>query len=332
MGDSIITGILSGQGAKSLTILMILLLSGTLLVRLTGLPLIQIIHKVIRGVIWVFGRAINKQEEVYHRDLEIGKLDKKRTKVKLYRFLSDLIIDLNLEHTGIRPYELLWVTVILTLTGTGLLCKLLFGSMALLVVLGPILVLAVFCIMYTRANIAHDTRIESVLEAENIICNNIKIGVVAAVRESLDVLPDAVRDDFKDFVSNVEQRNTHIKTALLELNMKLGGIADDFIKKCIVFELEETHGVAGMFQDIVEINQIRMQMRIEMKRKFEEVTSSFVMGAAMIFGFLLGVLVIFPDVRGYYFGNIIGNIIIAIDVLLLVIEYVIITMLRAQEL
>ena len=33
----------------------------------------------------------------------------------------------------------------------------------------------------------------------------------------------------------------------MELNAQLGSVADDFIKKCIVFEMEEEHGIAGMF-------------------------------------------------------------------------------------
>ena len=96
--------------------------------------------------------------------------------------------------------------------------------------------------------------------------------------------------------------------------------------------MEEEHGIAGMFQDIVEINNINLEMRVEMKRKFEEVKSEFKIGAAMIFAFLGGVLAIFPNVREFYFTTWIGQLIIAIDVLLLILEYVFITYLRAQEL
>lgn len=331
-GDSIVKSILSGQGAKTLTIFMIVLVSVLILMSITKLPLVGLFHSFLMFLKSIFARAINKQEEVYHRDLEVGKLNEKRTKVKLYRFLNDLIIDLGMSHTGITPYELLWMTILLTMIVTSIVCKLLFGTFAMAIFLGPIMILGVFCVMYTRANVAHDTRIESVLEAENIICNNIKIGVVAAVRDSLNVLPAAVRQDFQDFVNDVETKNTHVRTALMELNGKLGGIADNFIKKCIVFEMEEQHGIAGVFTDVVEVNNIVMQMRIEMKRKFEEVVNNFVIGALMIFFFLGAVLVIYPDVREFYFGNFVGNIIIAIDMLLLVIEYVYITMLRAQEL
>ena len=208
----------------------------------------------------------------------------------------------------------------------------LFGSFLITIVMFPIALVGVFCVLYTRANIAHDTRIENVIEAENIICNNIKVGVLVAVRESLDVIPKELRPTFKDFVDNVEQKNYHIKTALMELNKNLGSVADDFIKKCIVFEMEEEHGVSGMFADIVEINNINMEMRTEMKRAFEEVKYNFRIGAGMIFAFLIGVLYVFPTVREFYISTWMGQSIIAIDILLLIVEYVYLTYLRAKEL
>lgn len=331
-GDSLFSHLGTSEGATSMTILFILITAWLLIISITKMQISGLIKQFLNFVSKVFGKFINKKEETYHRDIEIGKLNEKRTTVKLYRFLSELIIDLNMSQSGITPYELLTITCILTITVTAIICKMLFGTFIMVIPMGPIAIVGVFCVMYTKANIAHDARIENVIEAENIICNNIKVGVVVAVRDSLDVIPKEVRPDFKDFIDNIEQKNYHIKTALLELNAKLGSIADDFIKKCIVFEMEEEHGIAGMFQDIVEINNIKMEMRIEMKRKFEEVKTNFIIGAGMIFTFLAGVLIVFPLVRDFYFKTGLGQIIIAIDMLLLILEFVYITYLRAKEL
>ena len=73
-------------------------------------------------------------------------------------------------------------------------------------------------------------------------------------------------------------------------------------------------------------------MRTEMKRKFEEVVLEFMTGASMILIFIGGILAIYPDVRHFYFKTAIGQIIIAIDILILISEFVYITYLRAQEL
>lgn len=329
---NIFSALNSVETATTVTIVVLIILALALLVKITKLPVMTMLHKFGRWCMGLVSKLISKQERVYHRDLEIGKIDEKRKRVKLYRFLSDLIIDLNMSYSGITPYELLYLTLAAVFLTSAFISKILFGNWFMAIILCPILTVAVFCIMYTKANIAHDARIEAVIEAENIICNNIKIGVVAAIRESINTLPKEVRQDFRDFIDNVEYKNYHVKTALQELNSKLGAIADDFIKKCIVFELEEEHGIAGMFADVVEINNIKMQIRIEMKRRFEETMHSFKVGASMIFAFLAGVLFLYKDIRTFYFEHPIGQIIICIDILILIAEYVYITYLRAKEL
>ena len=332
-GESSIFASLNNIGTVvSVTVCLLVLGCIILIMRATGLKLIELLHKIGKGFVRILGKFINKKEKKYHRDISIGKINEKRTKVKLYKFLSELIIDLNMKESGITPYELLLLTCLIVALVTTLICQLMFGNLFLTIVFTPIVIIGTFCVLYTRANIAHDTRIEAVLEAENIICNNIKVGVVVAVRESIDVIPKAVRADFRDFIDNVEQKNYHIKTALMELNNRLGSVADDFIKKCIVFEMEEEHGIAGMFADIVELNTINFEMRSNMKRQFEEVKTQFIIGGAMIMAFLIGVLAIFENVRDFYLTTVIGQIILAVDALLFITEFVYITYLRAKEL
>lgn len=319
-------------GAVTLAVFFIVLLALLIVVEITGLNLFELLLTFFSWLLKVFGGFINKRETAYHRDVEIGKLNEKRQTVKIYRFLNDLTIDLGVKQKGATPYEFLFIVMVSCLFVTIAVCKILFGSLLMVIVMYPIIFAAVLCILYTRANVAHDARIEAVIEAENIICNNIASGVVPAVKGSIDVMPQQVRGNFKDFLDNIEHKNYHIRTALMELNAHLGSIADDFIKKCIVFETEEEHGIAGMFHDVVEINNIKMEMRTEMKRKFEEVKNQFIMGAAMIIIFLFGVIAIYPDVQHFYFKTPMGQIILALDALIMVIEFVYITYLRAKEL
>lgn len=331
-GDSLFSSLNTMHGARSVTMLMLAILCIMLLVQISGLPIIVLIKKFLSKIAKIIGKVVNKKEEKYHRDIAIGKITEKRASYKLYNFLSELIIDLNLTDSGITPYELLYITCFIVTVVVAVICKLLFGSYFMTIFMDPIAIVGVFAVMYTKANIAHDQRIENVIEAENIICNNIKVGVVVAIRDSLNVIPKEVRPYFKDFVDNIEQKNYHIRTALLELNANLGSIADDFIKKCIVFEMEEERGISGMFQDIVEVNNIRMEMRTEMKRRFEEVKTDFIVGASMIFVFMAGVLAVYPDVRNWYFTTGTGQVLIAIDILIIIMEFVFITFLRAKEL
>ena len=319
-------------GAVTIAIFCIVVLLLMIIIRITGLNLFELFMKFLKWLLHVCGKFINKRETIYRRDLVVGKKEKKRNTVKIYRFLNDLTIDLGLKQKGATPYEFLFIVAVCVLFGTIALCQVLFGSVVMAIIMYPIVFAAVICILYTKANIAHDTRIESVIEAENIICSNITNGVVIAIRNSIDVMPNQIRGAFRDFLDNIDHKNYHIRTALMELNAQLGSVADDFIKKCIVFETEEEKGISGVFTDITEINNVKMEMRTEMKRRFEEVKTQFIIGGTMIFVFLGGVLAIYPDVAHFYLKTPIGQIVIAIDILIVVMEFVYITYLRAKEL
>lgn len=320
------------EGVTSIAVIGFICVAGFILIKYFHIDLFGVGIRWTGKTVKLIGRKINAGEKRYHRDLSIGKINEKRKRVKLYRFLNDLIIDLRLKKRGATPYEFLVFIIALAVLVSLVFCELLFRSIFMGILMIPIVFIAIMCGLYTRANMEHDARIEAVLESENIISNNIKDGVVVAVRNSMDMMPVKVRGEYRDFLDNVELKNLHIRTALLELNNNLGSIADDFIKKCIVFEMEEEHGVAGMFRDVVEINHVKSELRMEMKRKFEEISFQFVIGAGMIGAFLAGVLAIYPSVREWYFSSIPGRLLLAGDCLILLLEFVYITYLRAREL
>ena len=219
------------EGVVTAAVIGIIILTIMLVMIITGNNPFQLVTKVLKIVLNLFSKFINRKETRYHRDLAIGKINDKCRRVKIYRFLNDLIIDLDLKQRGATPYEFLFIVGILTAIGDILICKLLFGTLVLAVVLFPIILCGVICLLYTRANLAHDRRIEAIIEAENIICNNISNGVLVAVKGNIHVIPTEVREEFKDFIDNVESKNFHIRTALQELNNNLGSTADDFNKK-----------------------------------------------------------------------------------------------------
>lgn len=320
------------NGAVNIAVIGFILILLITLAKIMHVDLLKFGLEIIRKFVSLSSKSIYNKEQRYHRDLAVGKINEKTKRVAIYRFLNDLIIDLGLKKRGATPYEFLAFILVLSALVSLVGCELLLGSFLLGIVMFPIIFAAIMCGLYTKANIAHDTRIEAVIESENIISNNIKDGVMVAVRNSIDLMPTVVKSEFRDFLDNIEHKNYHIRTALLELNNNLGSVSDDFIKKCIVFEMEEEHGVAGMFRDVVEINNIKTELRNDMKHKFEEVSAEFIIGALMIFAFLFGVLVIYPDIRDFYLKNIIGNLILGVDFLILIAEFVYITYLRAKDL
>ena len=320
------------SGAVNITVAGLLIILGYVLVRFCNVNLLGFGISIIQKISKFTNQAIYKKEKKYHRDLEIGKINDKTRRVKIYKFLNDMIIDLGLKKRGATPYEFLTFVIFISIVAGLTLCKLLFNSLLTAIIMTPIIFAALMCVLYTKGNREHDSRIDAVIQAENIISNNIKDGVVVAVRNSIDLMPAKIRGEFRDFLDNIEHKNMHIRTALLELNNNLGSISNDFIKKCIVFEMEEEAGLAGVFKDVVEVNNIKTNMRNMMKRKFEEISAQFAIGALMIFTFLGGVLIIYPTVREWYFTTTPGRVLLALDCVLMLVMYVIITWLKAREL
>jgi membrane protein len=283
-------------------------------------------------ILKITGKNINKAERDYERNLEIGRYKQKSIRVKVYKFLNDLTIDLDLKSSGYTPYTLLFFIVAVSVVIAFIVSNIVFRNLWLFIFALPIVFAAISCFLYTRANIAHDSRIDDVIASENIISNNVSKGVVVSIRMNLDSFPIKLQPVFREFVDSVETRNTHVRTALLELGSNLGSVSDDFIQKCITFELEEEHGLVGIFNDVVEVNSIKSEFRIYMKRKFEEVMFEFLVGLGMIFFFLGGIIALYPMLQKFYFTNILGQILLLLDGLIVVSEFVYITYLRAQEL
>lgn len=283
-------------------------------------------------ILKITGKNINKAERDYERNLEIGRYKQKSIRVKVYKFLNDLTIDLDLKASGYTPYTLLFFIVAVSFVIAFIVSNIVFRNLWLFIFALPIVFAAISCFLYTKANIAHDSRIDDVIASENIISNNVSKGVVVSIRMNLDSFPIKLQPVFREFVDSVETRNTHVRTALLELGSNLGSVSDDFIQKCITFELEEEHGLVGIFNDVVEVNSIKSEFRIYMKRKFEEVMFEFLIGLGMIFFFLGGIIALYPMLQKFYFTNILGQILLLLDGLIVVSEFVYITYLRAQEL
>lgn len=331
MGNSIFN--ISPSTVILLAMTLIFIFAIFILVYVFGINVLKLITDTLASIGNLIGVSVKRREDSYARDIAIGKINKEHRRHKTYRFMNDLIIDLDIKKRGITPYSFIIIIIAVSLVVDIYATQLLFsGNIIMGIILFPVSLALIVCVAYTKANMAHNARISAVIEAENIISNSIADGVVLAVKNNIDLLPKQVKVAYEDFVLNVEKRNIHVKPALNELNNQLGSMSDDFIKKCIQFELEEADGSVLIFQEVVELNNLKNDLRIKMKYSIDAVTYQIVISAAMIFAFLGGVIAIFDVVRNFYFNTIAGQIILMLDILILVGESVYITYLRAREL
>lgn len=232
----------------------------------------------------------------------------------------------------ISPYVFLTLVTIAAV-GCGILVSvLLLGGIGYAIIMVPVCEAAILAYYYTKANKRERHRIKALLEAINTVSSNMKGGIVPAVRESINSIDASVRYMFTDFLDAVEVRNTHVVTALGDLRRDMTPVGDDFVRKAITFEQGEERGLSDVFKDVIEVNNMKIRMMQKQEDAFKKVEFDFKVSTLGIFGFLVGVLAIYGDVRHWYFSTSIGSLILVVDAVLLLAEYVYMISLRARAL
>ena len=287
------------------------------------------ISKGIQKFMQVLMSKAQKKEQQTLEAVQSGRKDKKA--LSLYNWLKR-ICNTMWGSREISPYVFLGM-ITLAAAGAGILVSvLLLGGLGFVVIMFPICEAALLAYFYTEANKRERHRIRVLLEAINTVSSNMKGGVVPAVAESINSIDVTVRYMFQDFLDSVKIRNTHILTALSNLQEDMSPIGDDFIRKAKTFEQGEERGLSDVFKDVIEINNMKIRMMQKQEDAFKKVEFDFKVSTAGIFGFLAGVLAIYTDVRQWYFSTSLGSLILVIDLVLLLAEYVYMVSLRARAL
>lgn len=307
----------------------VLTVSSALIIKITGKKTIETAHMVGIKMLNKYKKSYSLKDKKYRRHLVLGRVSKKRQ--KRYEFLNDLTIDLGLKKRDIAPYQLMYYILTANILAATLVCQVIFGNLLMYFLVYPMVLAATVCILYTKANICHEDRVHDIIEAENTISASIGMGVVASVEQSIDALPIRVKAEFETFISNIKDKNWHIRKALEELEMGLGTSSKEFIRRCIVLETRETSGTRESFKSLIQLNNIEVEIRVENARKIKAQVNEFIIGVSAILLFLIGVIAAYPDVRDFYFNNIIGKFLILMDFMIVIAEFVYITKLRASE-
>lgn len=283
----------------------------------------------IKKLLKVLFSTAQKKERKQLEAVQSGRKSKKTLSV--YKWLYHICNTL-WGSRDISPYVFLSVVTLASI-GLGTLVSVLFlGSIFYSLIMIPVCEAAILAFFYTKANKRERHRIRALLEAINTVSSNMKGGVVPAVHESLNSIDASVRYMFTDFLDAVEVRNTHVITALEYLRQDMSPVGDDFIRKVKTFEQGEERGLSDVFKDVIEINNMKLRMMQKQEDAFKKVEFDFRISTLGIFGFLIGVLAIYGDVRHWYFSTSIGSLVLVIDAVLLLAEYVYMVSLRARAL
>lgn len=250
-----------------------------------------------------------------------SKLEKtKTTMISRYNDLAESLI---------RDYNLP-----LTLDGFNTLVSIVFALLIIIAVLflknltmsvlvSISLIVTAFTYFIMQSRLAESSKIESIMDAEDLICPLARDGVMVAVKkvlESREYLSPGIRHYFIQFVDNCENHGYSFKRAMDVLNRQLGPKFDNFAEKAIVFEYNERKGMADIFLDIVDENAAIREINARKNRMFREMNREFIIKTALVGLFILYSLT-GSDMRSFLTSTDIGRAVIGAAIITICLSF-----------
>lgn len=234
---------------------------------------------------------------------------------KLYNWINEQLIAAGMKRVGVTPvgYMLFWGTIsAITAIVIGIICNL---NVFLYVVIFFILV-AVFLVA-TRVFVAGkmEKREADVMDALDLIIPEISSGVKNAIARYVDNFSPSLQQDFKIFLSNIQDRGMSFEDAMFILADSLGNIFKDFAQKAVFYEALGEEDMRGIFDDIVETNRQRRELRYNNNLEFGVLRLSFIISAGITIGYFIFLMATDWFSRYFFLTTTWGNILLVAIVL-----------------
>lgn len=179
------------------------------------------------------------------------------------------------------------VCIIFTILVLAILVVLQSVTLSVLVAISLIVGLITYFTMKSR--IMQAAKLESIMDAEDLICPLARDGVLVAIKkvlESEEYIDRNIRPYFIQFVDNCENYGYSFRRAMEILNRQLGPKFDGFAKKAISFEYNERKGMADIFLDIVDENAALREINVRKNRIFKKMNFDFILKTLLVVGFV----------------------------------------------
>lgn len=218
---------------------------------------------------------------------------------KLYNWVNEQLIASGLKRVGVTPvgYLLFWGVI-------AAITTIVIGIMFNLNPVIYILIYAILCVVFlvsTRVFVAGkmEKREADVMDALDLIIPEIGSGVKNAISRYVDNFAPSLQQDFKVFLSNIQDRGMSFEDAMFVLADSLGAIFKDFAQKAVFYEALGEEDMRGIFDDIVETNRQRRELRYINNLEFHTLKTSFLLSTAIAFGYFI--FLMFTDAFSRYF-------------------------------
>ena len=220
---------------------------------------------------------------------------------KLYNWINEQIIALGYKRLGVTPigYLLFWMIV-----SGGIGFGLYFAGIVGLVTYVPVVGVIFVCILViTRVAVSGrlEKREADIMDAVDLVIPSITEGVKNSISRYQDSFDVDIREDFKRFLDDIQDRGMPFPDAMQALTDNLGLAFKDFAQKAIYYEAVGDPELAIAFDDIVETNRLRRELRDHNNIKFGELRMAFIASSAITMGYFVFQVTTDPFTKNFFF-------------------------------
>lgn len=268
----------------------------------------------LQGIVVKISSTIGKKIGIYtsDKDYQLQRYIYQHSKsplTKLYNWVNQQLIALGLKKQGVTP------TGYLTFWGlAAVLLGTVIGIVTHLGLFTFFIWILCFILMLMLTRVIVSERIEKreldVMNAIDLIVPEAGSGIKNAIATYIDNFAPSVRDDFRAFLTNINERGYSFEDAMYMLSDNLGTVFRDFAQKAIYYEKVGEKEMLDIFTDITETNRLRRQLRDENTTAFNTLKVNFLVSTLLTAGYFVFLMMTDSFSRSFFLQSMPGKVLL----------------------
>lgn len=277
--------------------------------RLVGIRLMRINKRVERV------SSINKHSKTY----------------KISNYFKGIIENLDMNKDKVTPTGLLTFISCLSISLALILVILMDAFMLLIPATLAIFYLTVVVFKFMSL-VRFEKREAEIMDAVDLLVSDVKGGVQNAITRYKYSFHANIRPYFLEFLDDIKNKGYSFKSAMLNLNEKLGFTFTDFAQKAIMYEEKADRDMDDIFSSLIEVNRFKRQLRDINNKEFNSLRTEFLLSVLVIVGYGLFSINTDAFIAYFFLKSFFGRLLIIIDVVIVAWVLAYITSIKAKSL
>ena len=284
--------------------------------------------KVSRFIAKTFGNKFRSANKKFKRS---ANLKSKGLMNKIYTILSNIVVNLNLQRSGVTVFGLLLFMIITSFLAAVLIGILFKFEVGFIIPMFVVSFAGVFVVMEFKALGQKEKYENEIMDAVDLLVSDVKSGIHNAIVIYMQSFHPDIRPYFREFVDNTNTKGLSFKSAMIILNDRLGITFSDFAHKAILYEEKADSDFDDIFSSILEVNRHKRILRSKNNAAFSQIMTTFFVTFFAVAGYALYIAFTEPYVGNFLSTEIFGKILIIVDFMIFIIVVGYLTILKSRS-